>query len=129
MKEIWKDISGYEGVYQISNLGRVKSLKNTKGNPKETIKKPMLKENGYLQVDLYKKTKKKKFYIHRLVAMAFIPNPDNLPEVDHVDTNRTNNTVENLRWVDKKRNMNNSLTKEKISGENSYMYGKKGKGR
>lgn len=71
MEEIWKDIKDYEGLYQISSLGRVKSFYKNK------ILKPRVKENNYLIVSLYKEGKDKKFYIHRLVAEAFIPNTDN----------------------------------------------------
>lgn len=91
MEEIWKDIEGYEGLYQVSNMGRVKSLKN------DIILKPYILR-GYEKVLLYKNKKRKHFQIHRLVAMAFIPNPDNKPQVNHKDENKTNNCVDNLEW-------------------------------
>ena len=95
--EEWKDIKGYEGLYQISNKGRVKSLGNNK-TKKEKILKPR-KCNGYFSVRLCKKGEKPKpFDIHRLVAEHFLPNPDNLPVVNHKDENKLNNNVENLEW-------------------------------
>lgn len=100
MKEEWKDIQNYEGLYQVSNLGRVKSFRqSTKLRCKsEYILKPFIANNGYSQVTLYNNTKKHKFLVHRLVACAFIPNPDNLPQINHKDEDRTNNVVENLEW-------------------------------
>lgn len=94
--EIWKDIQGYDGLYQVSNIGRVKSL-NYSRTGKEKILKPC-KANGYLQVYLYKEGKSKMYKIHRLVAMAFIPNPDNLPCVNHIDEDKSNNCEDNLEW-------------------------------
>ena len=98
MKEIWKEITGYEGKYQISNLGKVKSLV---GNSK--ILKPELR-TGYYSVSLMKNRKRKKHRIHRLVAIAFIPNPDNLPTINHKDENKLNNYVDNLEWCTAKYN-------------------------
>ena len=128
MKEIWKDIEGYEG-YQVSNLGRVKSLDRIDSNNhplKGVILKPYISNSGYLLVGLYKQQKRDRKLLHRLVAEAFIPNPDNKPEIDHINTDKTDNTVwlnedgsvnydkTNLRWVTKKENMNNPLTKIKM---------------
>lgn len=103
--EVWKDIKGYEGYYQISNLGNVKSCNrqikrlNHLKNLKEKLKKSTLdKGTGYYCVVLSKNNKRNKCYIHRLVAEAFIPNPDNLPFVNHKDETRTNNRIENLEW-------------------------------
>ena len=122
MNEIWKPIKDYEGLYEVSNLGRVKSL-----NYKRTGKEKILKNsecNGYLVVSLVKNGKLKQFYVHKLVAEACILNPENKPCIDHINTIRNDNRIENLRWVTYKENMNNELTKEKLSGENSNNYGK-----
>lgn len=101
MIEEWKDIYGYEGIYQISSLGRVKSLKRKCGFliSKDRILKPYKKKNGYLQIDLNKNNIKSKKHIHRLVSEAFIPNPNHLKTVNHKDKNRTNNCVDNLEWM------------------------------
>ena len=96
MQEVWKDIKGYEGLYQISNTGKVKGLKRNK------VLKPILQRSGYYYVDLQRKRR----LVHRLVAEAFIDNPDNLPEVNHKDENKLNNSVENLEWCDSKYNAN-----------------------
>lgn len=100
MQEIWKDVDGYAGLYQVSNLGRVKSFKQSwkYGKPKEFILKPSLINSGYHVVTLYQKDKKEKFQVHRLVASTFIPNPLNLPCVNHKDENKLNNCADNLEW-------------------------------
>ena len=103
--EIWKDIKGYEGMYQISNFGRVKSLNRTinigeksKRFQPETILKACEGTKGYLLVSLYKNNKHKMKRVHRLVAEHFLPNPQNLIFVNHIDENKRNNKVENLEW-------------------------------
>lgn len=119
MEEIWKDIEGYEGLYQVSNLGRVKSLGNNK-NRKEKIIKQIKKKDGYLYLKCSKNGESKTFSVHRLVAQAFIPNPNNLPEIDHINTVPTDNRIENLRWCSRKGNMNNPITLDKITGFNHH---------
>ena len=106
MQEIWKDIVGYEGLYQISNTGKVKSLSHyarnninggtrmTKGRVLSQYKMP----NGYLQVQLSKNELRKKYYVHRIVAKAFLSNEDNLSDVNHIDGDKNNNSVGNLEW-------------------------------
>lgn len=102
MKEIWKDIEGYEGLYQVSNMGRVRSVdKYVQNHSKLNFKKGKLKklrpkDNKYLIVDLYKGNKPKTLYVHRLVAFAFIDNPLNKETVNHKDGNVQNNCVDNL---------------------------------
>ena len=108
-KEIWKDILGYEGKYQVSNWGRVKSL-NYNNTGKEGIMKLTKDGNGYLQVQLHKDGKVKECRVNRLVAQAFLENPDNLPEVNHKDKNRSNNKLENLEWCDRKYNLYDSYS-------------------
>ena len=103
--EEWRDIQGYEGLYMVSNLGRVKSL-NYHRTGKERIMKPSDNGHGYLFVVLCKDGKDKNCRINRLVAQAFLPNPDNLPEVNHKDENKYNNCVENLEWCDRSYNVN-----------------------
>lgn len=88
--EIWKDIDGFEN-YQVSTWGRVRN--------KDKILKPYVTEKGYLKINLYKNGTCSKNRVNRLVAQAFIPNPDNLPQVDHLDGNKWNNSISNLRWV------------------------------
>lgn len=105
--EVWKDIKGYEGSYQISNLGRLKSLprkSKRRYKSKEIIKKPSKLPKGYLRIALAKNGTKKYFYIHRLVAEAFIPNPNELLCVNHKDCNTSNNNVDNLEWITHKDN-------------------------
>ena len=137
MKEIWKDIEGYEGLYQVSNLGRVKSLerkirkRNGYRTIKELIKKPTLGKNGYLKICLCKNCRVKFYSLHRIVAETFIPNPENKPQVDHINTNKTDNRVENLRWCTNKENDNNPLSRlhrsERQLGEKNCRWGMRGK--
>ena len=103
--EIWKDIQGYEGLYQISNLGRVRSIDRIVGyrykGKQRVYKGRILKQmtrNGYLYVSLSKENVLKQKNIHRLVANAFLPNPSKLPIINHIDENKKNNMVSNLEW-------------------------------
>lgn len=122
-KEIWKPIKDFEGYYEVSNIGRVRSL-NYKRTGKEKILKNTESNDGYLIVGLTKNGKRKQFKVHRLVAEAFIPNPENKPCIDHINTVRSDNRVENLRWVSYKENSNNEKTLEKFKGENHHFFGK-----
>ena len=115
--EIWKDVVGYEGLYQVSNMGRVKSL----NYGRERILKASDNGSGYLYVALCKKGKYKNFLVHRLVAMVFISNPENKPCIDHIDTNKRNNKVENLRWVTHEENIIYSAKYNKEVKHNSML--------
>ena len=112
MEEIYRDIKDYKGLYQVSNFGRIMSL-----NYGRTRKAKLLKldttHKGYLKVGLSINGKRKFVFVHRLVAEHFIPNPDNLPEVNHIDENKENNIVENLEWCDRKYNINYGTRNEK----------------
>ena len=110
MKDIvWKDIKGYEGIYQISNYGEVIRLQSydSRGHlrNKRTLKQRK-NEDGYLQLGLHKNGKEKKFLVHRLVAETFTPNPYNYLEINHIDENKQNNSIFNLEWCDHKYNTN-----------------------
>lgn len=114
MIEEWKDIKGYEGLYQVSNLGRVKRLKGEYVKS-ERVLKPLKHGNGYMGVDLCKHSKAKRFSVHRLVAQAFIPNQDNKAQVNHIDEDKTNNMVSNLEWCTSKENINHGTRTERTS--------------
>lgn len=118
--EIWKDIKGYDGLYQISNLGRVKSLERyRKGNGgsltivKETILKQSKNNKGYYRVELCKQGIRKPFSVHRLVADAFIENSHDKPEVNHIDEDKSNNNADNLEWCTSKENINHGTHNQK----------------
>lgn len=117
MNEIWKDIDGYEGLYEISNLGRVKSLPRNGTIKDAKILKYSVNKYGYYTVYLNKNGIQKTFTLHRLVAIAFINNHDNKKCIDHINTIKTDNSVENLRWVTVKENNNNPLTLIKHIGK------------
>lgn len=126
MEEIWKDIKGYEGWYQVSNLGRVKSLERTfvrKNGSSFKVKERILKyafdHAGYPYVTLIKLKVRYNKSIHRLVAMAFIPNPENKPQIDHIDANPMNPNVNNLRWATTRENSLNPITVQRRMAGNS----------
>lgn len=116
MNEEWRDIRGYEGLYQVSNLGRVKSLGAHKNRPNEKILKPIKrkKESNYVAVNLFKNKKIKMFFIHRLVASAFLDKKDERPEVNHIDHNPENNAVSNLEYVNRDENLRCYYNKHRL---------------
>lgn len=124
-KEIWKDIEGYEGLYQVSNLGKVRSLVSHWGNKLlvPRIKKAALNSKGYERVGLSKNKRMIQIFVHRLVAIAFIPNPENKPCVNHIDGNHRNNCADNLEWCMQKENIKHAFdTKLAPSGtERKYV--------
>lgn len=127
--ETWKDIEGYEGVYQVSNTGRIKSLERIINNKKVLSRLKIQRQNhrGHLMVDLQKNKSGKTLLVSRLVAKAFIPNPNNYPDVDHIIENKdkTNNRVENLQWITKRANTTKyykNKNPNKIIGVR-YLYG------
>ena len=130
-KEYWKPVVGYEGLYEVSNWGRVKSIKRIVKSPRgyrtvcERTLKPTKDSHGYLCVSLYKEGKMKFVKIHRLVAEAFLDNPDNLPQINHKDEDKTNNHVNNLEWCDAKYNSNYGTRTERLS--KSQINGKRSK--
>lgn len=131
MEEIWLPIQGFEGYYEISNLGRVKSLSRLSWNGKvfftlkEKILRPRKDGIGYCKVSLYEDHHYIDKKIHCLVAIYFIPNPENKPEVNHIDGNKLNNCVENLEWVTPKENIRHAhimglMHSNVLKGENHY---------
>lgn len=126
MEEIWKDIEGFEGLYQVSNLGRVKSLERiNEGKKTVKLKEKILRQSpdgkGYMMVWLYYNKKRKTCKVHRLVAQAFIPNPNNKPQIDHINGNNQDNYVENLRWCTSKENFHNPISYKRNS-ESKFGY-------
>lgn len=119
--EIWRPIIGYDFNYQVSNFGNVKRVINNQEAKvtKEIVLHKYKASKGYPFVRLYKNGEAKTTYIHRLIAIAFIPNPYNKPEVDHINTNTEDCRIVNLRWVTHKENANNTLTR-KHCNENVY---------
>jgi hypothetical protein len=105
--EIWKDIEGFEGCYQVSNYGRIRSLRNQRGIRKvPKILKPEIMKKGYLRIPLRKNYCQKHVMVHRLVAIAFVPNPLSLPYVNHKDEDKSNNLASNLEWCTNEYNEN-----------------------
>ena len=108
-KEIWKDIQGYEGMYQVSSHGRVRSFKWNRCKILKTRKD----KKGYIVVTLTKHSKNYVPKVHRLVAIAFIPNPNNLPQVNHKDEDKSNNNIDNLEWCTNEYNRNYGTRNER----------------
>ncbi len=106
MKEKWKPVKGFDGVYKISNKGRLKSFKQNKNGYILSVKN---KKDNYLSYILKYKNKVRSTRIHRLVAEAFIPNPENKPQINHIDSNKHNNCVKNLEWVTPKENVRHAI--------------------
>jgi hypothetical protein len=106
--EIWKNIKGYENCYKVSNLGRVKSLKRKKVLEDKIISSKRIDYYGYPYVNLSKNSNTKDFRVHKLVAIVFVDNPNNYSDVDHIDRNKLNNNIENIRWCSSSENKRNS---------------------
>lgn len=109
MNEVWKPVKGYEGLYEVSNTGKIRR--------NGYLMSQHQCRNGYLRCKLTKNGKPKMKLLHRLVAEAFIPNPDNLPQVNHVNENKTDNRVENLEWCTCQYNINYGHRKEKVKAK------------
>lgn len=110
-REMWRPVPGYEGLYEVSNNGRVRSLyRKTKIKSSDGVLRPRTDSHGYYRVNLYKNKKAKSMLVSRIVALAFIPNPENLPYVGHDNDNKKDNRVENLYWTNASENlMHNGL--------------------
>jgi hypothetical protein len=139
MTEVWIDISGYEGLYQVSNLGRVKSCEKMifhfRGGLrklKEKIRKPVTDNYGYIVIDLYKEGKGKLYKVHRLVGVAFIPNEEDKKFINHKNGIKNDNNVNNLEWCTHSENQihafKNGLKKPQINGEKAVLMYQKGTG-
>jgi hypothetical protein len=124
--EIWKDIIGYEGIYQVSNLSRVKSVERLVDGRivgfKTKIKEKILKHNysgGYYKVALFKDGLGNRIGVHRLVALAFIPNPENKPQVNHINSDKSDNSIGNLEWVTIRENITHFRKTQKLTSNYS----------
>lgn len=123
--EIWKPVAGYEGLYEVSNMGRIRStdrIRNSiqdgiviRSHLKGKVMKPFYNHSGYLLIDLFKNGVRKTFSVHRLVASAFVPNPYKKPCVNHLDETHDNNCADNLEWCTQKENMNYGTAPQRIS--------------
>lgn len=111
MSEVFVPVVGYEDLYKISNYGRIYSIKKCK------YLRPKSNGRGYLQIELTKNKIHKMHYVHRLVASAFLPNPNNFPQVNHKDENNQNNYIENLEWCDAKHNLSYGTRVDRIASK------------
>lgn len=109
-KEVWKPIKGYEGIYAVSDLGRVKSLPRNGTIRQERVLRGNFKRSGYVNIVLQKNGKPRTFRLHRLVARAFIPNPENKPQVNHKNGNKRDNRATNLEWVTSSENLKHKFS-------------------
>lgn len=117
--EVWKDVPEYVGLYQVSSLGKVQGFA---WKQEWKLIKSYYNSQGYLWVKFCKEGKQKGYSIARLVGLTFIPNPDNLPQIDHIDRNKLNNNISNLRWVTRSENCINRVGAGNISGEKNIYY-------
>lgn len=118
-QEIWKDISEYEGLYEVSNKGRIRRIHSPCNKHKEklyVILKPIISKEGYYRISLSRNNTRKNYSVHRLVAMAFIENPGDKPFINHIDGVKTNNSIENLEWCTPAENNRHAYT----NGLNKY---------
>lgn len=109
MQEIWKDVKDFKNIYQISNFGKIRNVKTNR------LLKPFKNTNGYYQINLWSKNKRKHILIHKLVAETFIPNPSKLPFINHKNENKLDNKVDNLEWCTAKYNCNYGTRNARLS--------------